>query len=223
MRKASFPAAIALWVGLTNGLAAAELTLKVVDKEPPKQLSEPIRAALQSKALQLLDGDKPVYEFWLAKEVALKGKPASLEKALDSVEATTLLGAVSIPTALRDYRNDELPAGTYTMRFALQQQDGNHLGTTDYLTFAVLVRAELDAKLDTFPTYKSLVRSSARDTTTEHPLTLSLRPASAEASEPQIQTPKPEHKSVRVQVPAKAGDEKTTLTFEVVYQGFVIH
>ena len=48
---------------------------------------------------------------------------------------------------------------------------------------------------------------------------LSLRPASSERGEPKLNEPAPEHKSVRVKVPAKAGDQKTTLVFEMVYEG----
>ena len=223
MKTLSLLAGMALWLGWACGSSAADLTLKVVEKEPPKELGDTIRAALQSKALQLLDGDKLAYEFWFASEIPLKSKPASLEKALDSVAPATLLGAVSIPTARRDYRNDELAAGIYTMRFALQPQDGDHLGTTAYLTFGVLVQARHDPTLDGITTYRSLVRASARDTTTEHPLTLSLRPAATEGGEPQLQTPAPEHKCVRVKIPAKAGEEKTALTFEIVYEGHAKH
>jgi hypothetical protein len=223
MKHFFLPAGMALWMGFASGVFAADLALKVVDKDPPKEIAEPIRALLQAKAIQILDGDKPAYEFWFAKEIPIKAKPESLAKALDVVEQTTVLGAVSIPAAQRDYRNDELAAGLYTMRFALQQQDGNHLGTAEHLTFAVLVHAKLDTKLDTFTTYKSLVRASAKDTPAEHPLTLSLRPATAEGNEPQLQSPAPEHKSIRVKVPAKAGEEKTALIFEIVYEGHAKH
>src|SRR6266850_3392012 len=149
--------------------ARADLTLKVADKEPPKELGEGIRALLQPKAVQLLDGDKPAFEFWFAKELPLKSKPDSLAKALDTLEQTTILGAVSVGTATRDYRDDELPAGVYTVRFALQQQDGNHSGSSDYIYFAVLVPARLDTAPDSLTTYKALVKASAKGTTAEHP------------------------------------------------------
>jgi len=50
---------------------------------------------LQTKAVQLLDGEKPVYEFWFGAEVLLQSKPASAGKALDAVKPATLLGAVA--------------------------------------------------------------------------------------------------------------------------------
>jgi hypothetical protein len=199
---------------------AADLTLKVADKEPPKELDASIRAKLQTKAIQLLEGEKPVYEFWFSAEFPLQSKPASAAKALDALKQATLLGAVAVARDQRDYRDDELHAGVYTMRFALQPQDGNHLGTSEFNYFAVLTPAKIDNKLDGIADYKTLVKSSSKETSTDHPVILSLRPASSDAGDvPQINTPAPDHKSVRLKVPAKAGDEKVSITFEVVYEG----
>jgi hypothetical protein len=203
-----------------NWAGAAELTLKVADKEPPKDLGESIRAKLQSKAVQLLDGDKPAYEFWFSNEIPLQSKPASAAKSLDTLKPATLIAAVAVPKARRDYRDDELAAGIYTMRFALQQQDGNHLGTAEFLYFAVLVPAKTDTQLDGITEYKRLVKASSKETATDHPVVLSLRPASSDTGDfPSLQQPAPDHKSVRVKVPAKAGDTKTDLVFEIVYEG----
>lgn len=201
-------------------LHAADLSLKVAESPPPQALDAAIRAKLQSKSIQLLNGDKPAYEFWLVSELPLESKPASLAKAIDSVKQTTLLGAVSIPVTLRDYRDDELAPGVYTMRLALQPSDGNHLGTSEFAYFAVLVPAKLDLKPDGIATYKALVSASRKETSTDHPVLLSLRPATSEDGDsPKLQEPAPEHKSVRVKIPAVAGGTKTSLVFEIVYEG----
>ncbi len=203
-----------------NASTAADLAVKVTDKEPPKQLDTSILAKLPTKAVQLLDGEKPVYEFWFSAELSLQSKPASVGKALDALKQASLLGAVAVSRDQRDYRDDELRAGVYTMRFALQPQDGNHLGTSEFNYFAVLTPAKIDSKLDGISDYKALVKASSKETSSDHPVILSLRPASSDQGDvPQLNTPAPDHKSVRVKVPAKAGDEKASITFEVVYEG----
>jgi hypothetical protein len=215
-------ACLALPLWWAAGVAAgAEFTLKVAaDKAPPKELEAAIASKLQRQAVQLLDGDRPVYEFWFAGDLPLTDKPASAAKALDVLKPATLLGAVAVPKALRDYRDDELAAGVYTMRFALQPQDGNHLGSAEFLYFAVLVPAKLDPKPDGIADYKALVKASSKETATDHPVILSLRPAaSSDGQLPKLNDPAPEHKSVRVKVPAKFGEEKTDALFEVVYEG----
>ncbi|HKS36493.1 MAG TPA: hypothetical protein VJW76_04845 [Verrucomicrobiae bacterium] len=203
-----------------SSIRAADLTVRVADKEPPKDLDASIRAKLQSKAIQLLDGDKPVYEFWFSAELPLQSKPSSTAKALETIKQAALLGAISVAGDQRDYRDDELRAGVYTMRFALQPQDGNHLGTAEFSFFAVLTPAKIDNKLDGIGDYKSLVKASSRETSTDHPVILSLRPAAADDGDPpKLNSPVPDHKSMRVKVPAKAGEDKTAITFELVYEG----
>lgn len=199
---------------LLSALAAqaAELTLKTADVSPPKEIDPAIQKLLQPKAIQLIEGDKPAFEFWLVKDL-----PPSAGKGLDGVKQATLLGAVSVPKARRDYRDDEIAAGVYTMRLALQPQDGNHLGSSEFVYFAALTPAKLDTKPDGIGDYKSLVKASSKETSTDHPVILSLRPAGSGSGDvPQLVEPAPEHKSVRVKIPAA---EKTALTFEIVYQG----
>jgi hypothetical protein len=199
--------------------SAAEFTLKVADKAPPTEINESIRSLLQPKAVQLLDGDKPVVELWLAKELTLQSKPSSPATALDAVKQTTVLGAASFASPRRDYREDEIAKGIYTVRFAQQQQDGNHLGTAEFTYFAVLVPAKLDAGPDAIKDYKQLVNTSSKETSTDHPMVISLRPvSSAEGEFPKLATPAPEHKSVRVKIPGKGADT-APVVFDIIYEG----
>ena len=203
----------------TSIASAAELTLKVADKTPPDEIKESIRSLLQPKAVQLLQGDKPVIELWLAKELALQSKPSSPATALDALKQTTLLGAASFAAPRRDYREDEIAKGVYTIRFAHQQQDGNHLGTAEFTYFAVLVPAKLDSAPDGIKDYKQLVNTSSKETSTDHPMVISLRPvASAEGELPKIAEPAPEHKSVRVRIPGKGADT-SPVVFDIIYEG----
>src|ERR1043166_5107398 len=68
--------------------SAADFTLKTADKSAPKEIPESIRGVLQSKAIQLLQGDKPALEIWLRQEVPLKSKPASANEALMAITET---------------------------------------------------------------------------------------------------------------------------------------
>jgi hypothetical protein len=199
---------------------AADLKLQTVDSPPPKEVDASIQKLLQPKAIQLGDGNKPAFQFWLVKELPLQSKPASTAKALEAIKQATLVGVVSVPSAQRDYRDDELAAGVYTMRFVLQPQDGNHLGSAEFPYFAALTPVKLDTKSDGITDYKALVKASSKETSTDHPVILSLRPATSDAGEaPQLTEPASEHKSVRVQVPTTAAGEKTSIAFEIVYEG----
>ena len=183
MKKLWLLPGIALCVQFVITANAADLALKVADKDVPKQIGESIRKMLQPKAVQLLEGDKPALEFWFSSEFPLKSKPASPDKALDAIPETTLLGAVAVGAGQRDYKDNEIASGIYTMRFGLQPQDGDHLGTADFIYFAVLIPAKTDTKLDGLTTYKALTKASSKDTASNHPVILSLRPATSDEGE----------------------------------------
>jgi hypothetical protein len=210
-------------LALSGSLAlAAEFTAKVVEKEPPREVDAAIRKGVQAKAVQLLDGGKAVCEFWFTLELPLKSKPDASEKALQSFKETSLLGVVALHTSQRDYKDNEIAPGLYTARFGLQPQDGDHLGTADYPYFAVLIPAKDDTKLEGFADVRSMLKASGKDTSTGHPVVLSLRPVSSEEGGlPRLTEPVPDHKCLRINLPAKVGknDEKTSVTFDLVYKG----
>jgi hypothetical protein len=197
----------------------ADVSVRVSNKTLPSEISPEIAALLQPQAVQVVQGDKTLLEMWLAKEVTLQAKPSSAATALDAIKQASVLGAVAVPAARRDYRDDEVGTGAYTMRFALQPQDGNHSGSAEFPYFGVLVPAKLDTKPDGIKDYKELMKASSKETSTDHPMVMSLRPVtSLEGPAVKLSTPAPEHKSVRVKVPAKGSDTKE-IAFDIVFEG----
>jgi hypothetical protein len=219
---ASWFIVLAFVSGLEYSLNAGEFSVKVIDKAPPADVGESIRTALQSKAVQLFEGEKPIYEIWFRREIPLKSKTESSTKSLPAIAETTLLGVVAVQRAQRDYKDNEIAAKLYTARFGLQPQDGDHLGTAEFPYFAVLIPAGSDTSLDGISGYKAMFKASGKDTATGHPIVLSLRPAAADEGDlPKLNEPAADHKSVRVKLPARVGDkgEQTSIVFDLVYQG----
>jgi len=211
---------------LIGSLPAADLKLNVTDKEPPQDLDASFRSLLAPRVIQLLDGDQPVYEFWFCSSIPLKSKPDSVANGMKSIAETTFVGALALGKTLRDYREDEMVKGTYTVRFSLQPQDGDHLGTADFPYFAVLTPAKLDKNLSYLSTYRRLVKTSGKETPTGHPSILSLRPVSADEGEyPRITEPAPDHKCVRLKLAAKVQDESdpVNLIVDLVFVGSAVH
>ena len=219
--RIGFTAAILAVAIFSGGYAgAADFTLKTVTKEPPKEISDSIRAVLQANAIQVNQSDKPALEIWLRQEVPLKSKPASANEALMAIAETAVVGAVVVSeTSLRDYKDNEIPKGIYTARFELQPKDGDHLGTAEFDSFLVLTEAQNDKDLNGLNTFRALTKASGKSTSSGHPMVVSLRPAGA-GSAPALTEPVEEHKAIRLKVPAKAGGgEKADLVFELVYRG----
>jgi hypothetical protein len=212
--------ALAGFLWSSTGIEAAEFTLKTADKAAPKEVGESIRGALEAKAIQLIQSDKPALEIWLRKELPLKSKPASAAEALGALAETTFVGVISVnDTSLRDYKDNEIPKGLYTARYGLQPKDGDHLGTSEFDYYLVLIAAAEDQELNGLDKFRPMVKASGKSTASGHPLVVSLRPASGEGATPGLTEPAAEHKAIRLKVPAKAGAEKTEVAFDLIYQG----
>src|SRR5665811_1110613 len=98
---------MALMVRMVCSASAADVAVKVSEKNPPKEVGEEIRKVLQPKAIQIVEGDKPIYEFWFRTEVPLSSKPESASKGLQALGEITLLGVAVLPEARRDYKDNE--------------------------------------------------------------------------------------------------------------------
>jgi hypothetical protein len=194
-----------------------------VEEEPPLEVADSIRETLQTTAIEIQKEGAPIYKFWFREEIPIGSQSGSSPDAsLRALREGTLLGVVSVLQSQRDYRDDTISKGVYTLRYALQPQDGNHLGTAHYPYFAVLVPANSDDKLDGLTTYSAVVKASSRHTATGHPVNISLRPpGETPTNSPELTEPAPHHKAVRLQLPARVNDsnEAAHLEFELVYQG----
>jgi hypothetical protein len=210
----------ALW--MLSSLAAADFSVKTGNQSPPAQLAEPIRAVLSSKPVQLIEGDKPLLQIWFRNDIPLKSKPSSSSSALQTIAETTLVAAVSVESAsLKDYRDNDIPKGVFTARFAIQPGDGDHLGTSEFSTFMVLIAADADKALDAFTKFTPMVKASGKLTSSGHPVVISLRPASSpDGKFPSLTEPAAEHKAIHLKLPGKTADgQSADLVFDLVYQG----
>ena len=205
-----------------TSVGAADWTVKTLEKAPPKELDKKIKAQLSGSAIQVLEDGDIVYELWLNKSVPLQSKPSSPTKPFSVMEETTLLGATQVHQSKRDYRDSQIYKGVYTMRYALKPQDGNHLGTSDYAYFALLVPSKRDRGGDELQSRADYVEASGADTFSGHPIILSLRPASSEDGDiPAVHQPAPEHEGVRLALEGsvKGADESPKVILDLVVKG----
>jgi hypothetical protein len=200
-------------------LAAEEAKLAVATAEPPKEIAEPIRAVLDSKSLKLSDGDKPFFEFWFRKELPLVEKPAGGTLGLTTMAEGTVLGALRVDGERYDFRDEEIPNGVYVVRLGLQPEDGNHLGVAPTRTFALLLPAKSDTKLEPIG-HKELMKAAAASNAAKHPSNLNIQPVEkAEGEFPRLEARTGNHKVVLLKLPAKVEGSATTLVFAIVYEG----
>ena len=214
--------AVALLFALLGRAAAADkFTVKVEDSPPPKELAEPVRALLDSKAFTVLDDKgKVVCTVWPRKTVQSKAAAdqAKAGLAYSNVEETTILAAVRFPETWIDYRKQKTKPGVYTLRLAIQPADGDHMGTAPYNEFCLLAAADKDPKPDLMEPM-ALHELSAKSGGRKHPSIMLLFPNPKPADAPRIEAKPNETWVLSFGVPATAGGQKVALGVGLVVHG----
>ncbi len=153
---------------------AAEYRVETIKEAPGGQLSAEIASQLSPTGFKVLLGEKRVVcEIWPAKQWTAKADFEASETVLFPLEPGTLVGALRFARAGADFRGQEIPAGVYTLRYANQPVDGNHVGTFETRDFLLMLPASADqspgpmAEMD-------LLETSAKSAESTHPAIMPL-------------------------------------------------
>jgi hypothetical protein len=141
--------------------------------KPAQELPAPIRSALQDHGFRVLDKDgSPLVSVWLAKTVKTTRK--DVEGAnYPQFDLSSFVGVLTFDSDGKDLRGQSIPKGTYTLRYALLPNDGNHMGVAPNRDFLLLLPLT-DSDPATAYTEKQLYRASAKVAGGAHPTVLSL-------------------------------------------------
>jgi hypothetical protein len=174
-----------------------------------------VRQTLDSKGYRImLDDGTPVCELWLRKNVAAQPKKDSAEVIYPQLAESALIGVLHFSKVGGDFRGQAIPAGFYTLRYALIPDDGNHLGVSPNRDFLLLVPAASDADPNAVFKFHDLVALSRGATGTKHPAPLSLVEPAGTA--PAVSKDDQDHWIFSAAIKLASGEE---LTFSLVVKG----
>jgi hypothetical protein len=203
-----------------GSLVLGEDGVKPLKEAPPKELSADVGKALSETGYQVTAGGKVVCDVWLAKEWPAKAKFTPSLSMLYPLESGELLGAIRYPKKAGDFRNQDIRAGVYTIRFGLQPEDGNHVGTSMTRDFLVLIPAAKDVKPARIGDVMALFKQSAAVTGATHPAILAMLAVPEDGKSPAVRHLEDrELWSLRLAGKAKAGDKLSDLPIEFVIVG----
>jgi hypothetical protein len=194
----------------TAGAAASGVTVATHSNPAPQDIAEPVRAALAAGGATATVGGTAI-EFWWVKSLDAKGKDWS------TVAEGALVGAMKVAAAFKDIRGRTLQPGTYLLRFALQPQNGDHLGVSPTREFLLATPAAADtspAALGHEPT----VELAARTLNIKHPAVFMIDPPAAAAAPLSLVQNDLGHTAVVFEVPTAGG---TPLRFGLVLAGHI--
>ena len=157
--------------------AEPKLSAKVEKVALPGQLAEPVRKALDEQALVVRDGDAELMTVWFRTEIPVKANEDQVKNGLTyrEIPEGTLVGAIRFPEKFTDFRKQEIAAGVYTLRFAVQPDIGDHTGTSPNPEFCLMCSAKDDKDADTIE-LKKLIEVSSLVNEGRHPAVLLLWP-----------------------------------------------
>ena len=116
----------------------------------------------------LLADGSPLAEIWLRKTVTQKGSGSS-EVLYPQLALSEMVGVVRFPSAAKNFRGQPVKPGIYTMRYQIQPDDGDHLGTAPNPDFLLLCPVAEDADPNATMDFKQLTAMSAHVTGLRHP------------------------------------------------------
>jgi hypothetical protein len=149
-------------------------TVQALAEPPPAGVSAPVRETLAPSGHRVLDPDgKPFLDLWLRKAVAPAEAADEIGVKLGALGTGTLVGAARAHGGGTDFRGNRIKPGAYTLRYAIQPQDGDHQGVSETRDYLILAPAEADGSPDAMG-YEPLVKLSTKVTGKKHPAILYL-------------------------------------------------
>jgi hypothetical protein len=143
---------------------------------------QPVRQALAAQGFRIfLDEGGPAAEIWFRKSIQGQPKNPNADAVYDRLSESTFVGVLHFVRGSNDYRGQSVPAGFYTLRYALMPNDGDHLGVAPSRDFLLLIPATVDPGHEATPKASELFSLSRQASGTRHPAPLSLVSAEGRA------------------------------------------
>jgi hypothetical protein len=185
---------------LPQTASGQDLSAAPAQTAAPAEVAEPIRALLGAGGHAVKRGAS-ILEFWWVKALPLESAPSG-SPTWDNVPDGAVVGVVRTATALSDIRGLPMKPGVYTLRFARQPQDGDHMGVSPYREFLLVAPAAEDQSAEPAG-YKGAVALAKKTIGKSHPASLSLDPPTTTEAAGTIVTNEAGHKGLVFSVPVE--------------------
>lgn len=191
---------LAVALTLATQDAASTVSASALDAKPPDEIAAPLRSQLSDRGVRVA-ADEVTIDFWWVKAL-----PATAGEGFSwsGVAEGTFVGVARVTGTHEDVRGRRIRPGVYTLRLGLQPQNGDHLGTSPYREFLLVIPAASDA--DPQPTgHEATIELSKPSIKSSHPAVLSLDPPVADGQPLSIVTNDAGHQAVIFEVGLEKG------------------
>jgi hypothetical protein len=180
-RLSALAAVLCLAAPIAGVAADAEPAVEAADALPA-DLPATLGAVLAQPGHRVTKDGNVLAEIWLRSTAPPTGgvNEGALSVEYGALASSALVGVVRFPAPWIDYRETEVPAGTYTMRYWVQPADGDHMGVSQYRDFVMLCPAADDADPDAVYEQEPLMALSEKASGKTHPAVIALFPVVVE-------------------------------------------
>jgi hypothetical protein len=166
------------------------------------------------------DGDTEILTLWFRNEIPVKATEEQVKNGLTyrEIPEGVLIGAIRFSAPFTDYRKQVIPAGLYTLRFAVQPDIGDHTGTSPHPDFCLLCQAKDDRSVEPLEK-KKLIEVSSLVNEGRHPAVLLMWPNNGKAADVKVVDKGDGVSVATITRTVVAGGQKTQLGFAVTVAG----
>lgn len=207
---------------VTTLTAEPMLTANAAKLDSPELVTTAIRKELDPNAIGIADKDgNNLLTFWFRNTIPMRATAEQVKNGLTYREIPdgTLIGVIQFDKPFVDFRKQDIKAGVYTMRFAVQPDTGDHTGTAPHTEFVLLVPADKDQDAEVIEV-KSLIKHSTKVIGGDHPAVMLLFPQNTKVTKPTIVSKPDGVQVVSIIRKVTADGEDGTLGFAIAIAGF---
>jgi len=182
-------------------VVAADYAIEpLAEPAPADELSEEIAAELSTEGYRVLRKGRAFCDLWLCKQLPAKKDFTASQTVLYPFQQGALMGVILYHRRGGDFRDQDIDKGVYTIRYAQQPVDGNHVGTSDTRDFVLLSLAEDDTEAGPVES-ETLFERSADAAQSAHPCMLSLPRTADDATNEAVMLHDEDHDLWSVRLP----------------------
>jgi hypothetical protein len=193
-------------------LVAPDFKVEALPEAAPAEVAETVRKELAPAGTRVLRGSKPFVDFWFRGAVPTAGAVKAVGVLYPTLRQGGLVGVARFHAEGSDFKAQKVPPGVYTMRYAVQPEDGDHQGTTDSRDFLLLGPAAADSTAESMEV-KDAIKASAKVNGKKHPAVLYLV-AGQDGTLPRVLTDKTADRSV-LEIEVSAGGKPLRLSIVI--------
>jgi hypothetical protein len=184
-----------------NALAAAKVETTGPCTDPA--VADAVKKALAPQGYRVTLDDGSTVDFWPSVQIRTSAK--TREDATYPLAPSLFLGVIHFAKNARDARGNAISPGTYNLRYELQPNDGNHLGTSPTPDFLLLLPAAADTNPAQSYSFDQVIHLSEQVTSKRHPAVFNLVPADTRQF-PSVVTNAEDHTILFFRVKTQSGE-----------------